>query len=71
MQMVVLQRDTCRKRACRGGLVTILARGDVGAVKAATDAGAAAAESRRNVSIQKIQDLNMKLKTFFQNLRHL
>ena len=27
-----------------GGLVTILVRGDVGAVKAATDAGAAAAE---------------------------
>ena len=28
-----------------GGLVTVLVRGDVGAVKAATDAGAAAAES--------------------------
>ena len=27
-----------------GGLVTVLARGDVGAVKAATDAGAAAAQ---------------------------
>ena len=27
-----------------GGLVTVLVRGDVGAVKAATDAGAAAAE---------------------------
>ncbi|MGL5721238.1 MAG: BMC domain-containing protein, partial [Brevinema sp.] len=27
-----------------GGLVTIMVRGDVGAVKAATDAGAAAAE---------------------------
>ena len=27
-----------------GGLVTVMARGDVGAVKAATDAGAAAAE---------------------------
>jgi len=28
-----------------GGLVTVLVRGDVGAVKAATDAGAAAAEA--------------------------
>ncbi|XJS10940.1 ethanolamine utilization microcompartment protein EutM [Aerococcaceae bacterium WGS1372] len=28
-----------------GGLVTVMVRGDVGAVKAATDAGAAAAES--------------------------
>ncbi|WP_156011181.1 BMC domain-containing protein, partial [Streptococcus ruminantium] len=27
-----------------GGLVTVLVRGDVGAVKAATDAGAAAAQ---------------------------
>ena len=27
-----------------GGLVTVMVRGDVGAVKAATDAGAAAAE---------------------------
>ena len=30
-----------------GGLVTVMVRGDVGAVKAATDAGAAAAESWR------------------------
>ena len=30
-----------------GGLVTVMVRGDVGAVKAATDAGAAAAQSRR------------------------
>ena len=29
-----------------GGLVTVMVRGDVGAVKAATDAGAAAAELR-------------------------
>ncbi len=28
-----------------GGLVTVMVRGDVGAVKAATDAGAAAAQS--------------------------
>ncbi len=32
------------KVAIGGGLVTIIVRGDVGAVKAATDAGAAAAE---------------------------
>ncbi|MEG0764560.1 MAG: BMC domain-containing protein, partial [Pseudoflavonifractor sp.] len=36
------------QRACErhvgGGLVTVMVRGDVGAVKAATDAGAAAAE---------------------------
>ena len=30
-----------------GGLVTVMVRGDVGAVKAATDAGAAAAQSWR------------------------
>ena len=32
------------KELVGGGLVTVLVRGDVGAVKAATDAGAAAAE---------------------------
>lgn len=32
------------KELVGGGLVTIMVRGDVGAVKAATDAGAAAAE---------------------------
>ena len=32
------------KEKVRGGLVTVMVRGDVGAVKAATDAGAAAAE---------------------------
>lgn len=32
------------KEYCGGGIVTVLVRGDVGAVKAATDAGAAAAE---------------------------
>ena len=32
------------KEMVGGGLVTVLVRGDVGAVKAATDAGAAAAE---------------------------
>ena len=33
-----------RKEEVGGGLVTVMVRGDVGAVKAATDAGAAAAE---------------------------
>ena len=33
----------CKERV-GGGLVTVMVRGDVGAVKAATDAGAAAAE---------------------------
>lgn len=32
------------KEQVAGGLVTVMVRGDVGAVKAATDAGAAAAE---------------------------
>ncbi len=32
------------KQQIGGGLVTVMVRGDVGAVKAATDAGAAAAE---------------------------
>ena len=36
-----------------GGLVTVMVRGDVGAVKAATDAGAAAAE-RELISIHVI-----------------
>lgn len=33
------------KEQVGGGLVTVMVRGDVGAVKAATDAGAAAAEN--------------------------
>ncbi|MGV8146817.1 MAG: BMC domain-containing protein [Alkaliphilus sp.] len=33
-----------KKEKVGGGLVTVMVRGDVGAVKAATDAGAAAAE---------------------------
>jgi ethanolamine utilization protein EutM len=38
------QVDLIGKQQVGGGLVTVLVRGDVGAVKAATDAGAAAAE---------------------------
>ena len=36
--------DAMGKEHVGGGLVTVLVRGDVGAVKAATDAGAAAAQ---------------------------
>ena len=41
------------KEQVGGGLVTVMVRGDVGAVKAATDAGAAAAE--------KVGELTQKL----------
>ena len=37
-----------------GGLVTVMVRGDVGAVKAATDAGAAAAERLRLIIAARI-----------------
>lgn len=37
------------KELVGGGLVTVMVRGDVGAVKAATDAGAAAAERVGNL----------------------
>lgn len=37
------------KEQIGGGLVTVMVRGDVGAVKAATDAGAAAAENVGNL----------------------
>ena len=37
-------RAGCKKEEKEGGLITVLVRGDVGAVKAATDAGAAAAQ---------------------------
>jgi len=38
------QVELIGKQQVGGGLVTVLVKGDVGAVKAATDAGAAAAE---------------------------
>jgi len=38
------QVELIGKETVGGGLVTVMVRGDVGAVKAATDAGAAAAE---------------------------
>ena len=42
------------KEQVGGGLVTVMVRGDVGAVKAATDAGAAAAEKPRDHSSHDI-----------------
>ena len=39
------------KEQVGGGFVTVLVRGDVGAVQAATDAGAEAAESSRRISV--------------------
>ena len=45
-----------------GGLVTIMVRGDVGAVKAATDAGAAAAErvlSSRQLRFRQVKSTAM------------
>ena len=45
-----------------GGLVTIMIRGDVGAVKAATDAGAAAAErvlSSRQLRFRQVKSTAM------------
>ena len=39
------------KEQVGGGLVTVMVRGDVGAVKAATDAGAAAAEKIISVHV--------------------
>ena len=49
-----------------GGLVTVMVRGDVGAVKAATDAGAAAAQRVGElISVHVIQDPMRKWKAFF------
>ena len=42
--MVAANVTLMGKEQVGGGLVTVMVRGDVGAVKAATDAGAAAAE---------------------------
>ena len=49
-----------------GGLVTIMVRGDVGAVKAATDAGAAAAQRVGElISIHVIPRPHSDIGTFF------
>ena len=50
------------KEQVGGGLVTVMVRGDVGAVKAATDAGAAAAEKVGElVSVQVIARPHMEV----------
>ena len=48
------------KEQIGGGLVTVMVRGDVGAVKAATDAGAAAAEKVGEVIAQRAADKGIK-----------
>ena len=50
------------KEQVGGGLVTVMVRGDVGAVKAATDAGAAAAErvlSSRQLRFRQVKSTAM------------
>ena len=50
------------KEQVGGGLVTVMVRGDVGAVKAATDAGAAAAEKvGERISVQVIARPHMEV----------
>ena len=50
-----------------GGLVTVLVRGDVGAVKAATDAGAAAAQRVGELlSVHVIQRPHTEVETIIQ-----
>lgn len=52
------------KEKSGGGLVTVLVRGDVGAVKAATDAGAAAAERVGElISVHVIPRPHMEVET--------
>lgn len=49
-----------------GGLVTVMVRGDVGAVKAATDAGAAAAQRVGElISVHVIPRPHAEVETFF------
>ena len=53
-----------------GGLVSVLVRGDVGAVKAATDAGAAAAERVGElISIHVIPRPHAEVETILPRLR--
>ena len=56
------------KEQVGAGLVTVLVRGDVGAVKAATDAGAAAAENVGElISVHVIPRHTQKWKSFCPN----
>ena len=53
-----------------GGLVTVLVRGDVGAVKAATDAGAAAAQRVGElVSVHVIPRPHMEVETILPQVK--
>ena len=55
------------KEMIGGGFVTVMVRGDVGAVKAATDAGAAAASRVGELkSVHVIRARMLKLKTFYR-----
>ena len=59
------------KEQVGGGLVTVMVRGDVGAVKAATDAGAAAAEKVGElISVHVIARPNMAVDAILPKGRH-
>ena len=58
------------KEQVGGGLVTVMVRGDVGAVKAATDAGAAAAEKVGElISVHVIARPHMELDAILPKTR--
>ena len=58
------------KEQVGGGLVTVMVRGDVGAVKAATDAGAAAAEKVGElISVHVIARPHMEVDAILPNGR--
>ena len=62
------------KEQVGGGLVTVMVRGDVGAVKAATDAGAAAAEKGEGTPSAVQSDVEIKQRIVAEILnehRHL
>lgn len=58
------------KEQVGGGLVTVMVRGDVGAVKAATDAGAAAAERVGElISVHVIPRPHMEVETILPQVK--
>ena len=58
------------KEQVGGGLVTVMVRGDVGAVKAATDAGAAAAEKVGElISVHVIARLHVEVDNILPKAR--
>ena len=59
------------KEIVGGGLVTVMVRGDVGAVKAATDAGAAAAQRVGElVSVHVIPRPHMEVETILPKMEN-